>query len=84
MGGPPPVLGSGQVGEISAGLLEILSGVTKQKHSKENVEADGVNVEMYVTELATVCEHVFHILGKLLEQEPNRIMTMVAATESLV
>ena len=75
----PPGLGSG-VGEMSSRLMDILAGVKQLAKIEAEVETDVGNLEACIKESATTCRKLFHIIGKTMEQEPLRFMSMFAAS----
>ena len=75
----PLGFGSG-VGEMSSRLMEILAGVEKLTHIEAEEGTDVGNLEAYIKESATTCRKLFYIIGKTMEQEPLRFMSMFAAS----
>ncbi len=65
---------------MSSRLLEIVAGVERLKVVENTVEGDVGNLEVCITEVATLCKQLFHPMGKDLEQEPLRFMSMLSAS----
>ncbi len=89
-GGPPGLgcvgvnggngeFGFGHVGDAGACYTNMGWVLQRAGEIKDNVEADSINVEKYVRELAAVVIDLTKASGKMFEQEHLRMINMVSA-----
>ena len=79
-GGPPGLEGFGEVGEARINFNRMSKGMARLQEISENVEADQLNVELYVKELTNVVKEMFLSTGSMFQQELLRFFGLLAAT----
>ena len=88
-GGPPGLSGGvtgggddggfGHVGEAGARYNTMARVVLRAGKDRDNVEADSINVEKYVKEIAALVADLTKAAGRMFEQEHFRMINMVSA-----
>ena len=71
--------GFGEVGDSGVCFDRVVKGLKRLKEIEENVEADSMNTEKYVKELAKVMHEITGAYGRLFEQENLRMMPLMFA-----
>ena len=71
--------GFGEVGDSGVCFDRVVKGLKRLKEIEDNVEADSMNTEKYVKELAKVMHEITGAYGRLFEQENLRMMPVIVA-----
>ncbi len=83
--GVPPGLGEGAFGDVgeAAVCFQTMARTMKRLGGiRDNVEADGINVEKYVKDLSVVTMDPTKARGIIFEQEHLRFIAMFAASKT--
>ncbi len=70
----------GGIGDIGICLHKLVDGIARLDRIAVSVEADSINVEKYVREIALTLRDVVAATGRMFEQEPWRVTALITAS----
>ena len=77
----PSAQGPGGVGDVGICVHKMVEGMAHLERIAANVEADSINSERYVREMAMTMRDVVAAIRRMFEQEPWRVTALISASK---